>query len=198
MPTRRSPEWPTSSSTSTAALATELRDDEGARAALQKVPSLIQRTLEDAFASVEALDRYAGAPHVLVVGRGYNYSTAMEIALKLRELTATVAEGFSAADLMHGPIAAIAPGTPALLIAAHGKALSSVLEASDALRKRGAQPILIAPRPTANLPLPSTVPEWLSPMIAVAPGQVLALRRAVVGGRAIDQPVGLTKVTETC
>jgi glucosamine--fructose-6-phosphate aminotransferase (isomerizing) len=98
---------------------------------------------------------------------------------------------------MHGPIAAIAPGTPALLIAAHGKALPSVLKASDALRKRGAQPILIAPRPTANLPLPSTVPEWLSPMIAVAPGQVLALRRAVVGGRAIDQPVGLTKITET-
>jgi glucosamine--fructose-6-phosphate aminotransferase (isomerizing) len=87
----------TASLAALAALATELRDDEGARAALQQVPSLIQRTLEDAFASAEALDRYAGAPHVLVVGRGYNYSTAMEIALKLRELTATVAEGFSAA-----------------------------------------------------------------------------------------------------
>lgn len=187
----------TASLAALAALVTELRDDDDERAALQQVPSLIQRTLDDAFASVEALDRYAGAPHVLTVGRGYNYATAMEIALKLRELTATVAEGFSSADLMHGPIAAIAPDMPAIVIAAQGKALSSVLEACDALRRRGAQPILIAARPQADLALPSGVPEWLSPMIAVAPGQVLALRRAVIGGYTIDQPAGLTKVTET-
>jgi len=187
----------TASLAALAALVAELRDDEEDRAALRHAPSLLQRALDDAFATVEALDQYSGAPHVVTVGRGYNYATAMEIALKVRELTATVAEGFSSADLMHGPIAAIAPGTPAVILAARGKALSSVLETADALRRRGAQPILIAEPPNADLPLPPGLPEWLSPLVVVAPGQVLALRRAVVGGYAIDQPGGLTKVTET-
>jgi glucosamine--fructose-6-phosphate aminotransferase (isomerizing) len=121
----------------------------------------------------------------------------MEIALKVRELTATVAEGFSTADLMHGPIAAIALGTPAIVVAAPGRALSSVLETSDALRARGAEPILIGDAPDADFVLPAGIPEWLSPLVAVVPGQILAMRRAVVGGHDVDQPAGLTKVTET-
>ncbi len=78
-----------------------------------------------------------------------------------------------------------------------GRALASVLETADALRRRGAHPIVIAQAPHADLPLPRGLPEWLSPIVAVVPGQVLALRHAVVGGHAIDQPLGLTKVTET-
>jgi len=187
----------TASLAALAALVAELRDDEDDRAALRRVPSFIQRALDDAFARVGALDQYAAAPHVIAVGRGYHYATAMEIALKVRELTATVAEGFSSADLMHGPIAAIAPGTPAIVLAARGKALSSVLETADTLRRRGAQPIMISDAPNADLPVPPGLPEWLGPLLAVVPGQVLALRRAIVGGHAIDQPAGLTKVTET-
>jgi glutamine---fructose-6-phosphate transaminase (isomerizing) len=180
-----------------ASLTAEIRDDDGDRAALRQIPSLLQRTLDDAFDRVEALDRYADAPHVVAIGRGYNYATAMEIALKVRELTATVAEGFSTADLMHGPIAAIALGTPAIVVAAPGRALSSVLETSDALRARGAEPILIGDAPDADFVLPAGIPEWLSPLVAVVPGQILAMRRAVVGGHDVDQPAGLTKVTET-
>jgi glutamine---fructose-6-phosphate transaminase (isomerizing) len=187
----------TASLAALAALVVELRDDEDDRAALRRVPLLVQRALDDAFVSVGALDRYADAPHIIAVRRGYHYATAMEIALKIRELTATVAEGFSSADLMHGPIAAIAPGTPAIVLAARGKALSSVLETADALRQRGAEPIMISDAPNADLPVPPGLPEWLSPLVAVVPGQVLALRRAVVGGHAIDAPAGLTKVTET-
>jgi glucosamine--fructose-6-phosphate aminotransferase (isomerizing) len=187
----------TASLAALAALVAELRDDQDDRAALRRVPSMLQLALDDAFAVVEALDRHADAPHVVAVGRGYHYATVMEIALKVRELTATVAEGFSSADLMHGPIAAIAPGTPAIVVATRGKALASVLETADALRRRGAQPIMISDAPSADLPVPPALPEWLSPLVAVVPGQVLALRRAVVGGHAIDQPAGLTKVTET-
>jgi glucosamine--fructose-6-phosphate aminotransferase (isomerizing) len=187
----------TASLAALAALVAELRGEEADRGALRRVPSLLQRALDDAFAAVGALDDHADAPHVVTVGRGYNYATAMEIALKVRELTATVAEGFSSADLMHGPIAAVAPGTPAVIVAPRGKTLASVLETTAALRHRGAQPILIAEPPDADLPLPLGLPEWLSPLIAVGSGQVLALRRAIVGGHAIDQPAGLTKVTET-
>ena len=187
----------TASLVALAALVVELADDADGRAALRDLPSLLRRTLEDAFGAVEALDDTVSASHVVAVGRGYNYATAMEIALKVRELTATIAEGFSSADLMHGPIAAIAPGTPAIMLAARGKTLASVLECAAALRDRGARPIMIAEGADADLPLPSGLPEWLSPIVAVVPGQVLALRRAIVGGHPIDQPTGLTKVTRT-
>ena len=187
----------TASLAALAALVAELRDDDADRVALRRIPSLVETTVQDAFACVEALDEHASAPHVVAVGRGYNYATATEIALKIRELTATVAEGFSSADLMHGPIAAIAAGTPAIVVAARGKARTTVLETAAALRERGARPIVIGERPDADLPLPSAIAEWLSPLVAVVPGQVLALRRAVLGGHAVDRPAGLTKVTET-
>jgi len=187
----------TASLAALAMLAVELRDDDSEGATLRQVPELVQRALDDAFARVASLDRHAGASYLIAVGRGYNYATAMEIALKVRELTATVAEGFSGADLMHGPIAAIAPGTPAIVVAAGGRALSSVLETAAALRERGAEQILIGEQPDADLPLPSGIPEWLSPLVAVVPGQVLAWRRAVLRGGSVDQPGGLTKVTET-
>src|SRR3954471_1119856 len=127
----------TASLAALASLVAELRDDDRDRAALLRVPSLVRQAVDGAFAAVEALDEHTAAPHLLMLGRGYNYATAMEIALKVRELTANVAEGFSSADLMHGPIAAIAPGTPAVVVAPPGKALGSVLEAAGALRDRG-------------------------------------------------------------
>jgi glucosamine--fructose-6-phosphate aminotransferase (isomerizing) len=187
----------TTSLAALAALVAELRDDDADRAALRRVPSLVQRALDAALARVGDLDHHADAAHVLAVGRGYNYATAMEVALKVRELTRAVAEGFSSADLMHGPIAATAPGTPAIVVAPAGRALASVLETSRVLRERGAEPILIAEQSGADLPLPGDVPEWLSPIVAVVPGQVLAMRHAVLRGGEIDAPAGLTKVTET-
>ena len=76
----------TASLAALAALVAEMRDDEADRDALRRVPSLLHHALDDAFATVGDHDDNAGAPHVLVVGRGYNYATAMEIALKVREL----------------------------------------------------------------------------------------------------------------
>jgi glucosamine--fructose-6-phosphate aminotransferase (isomerizing) len=181
-----------------AALVAELRDGGGgAREALKAVPDRVQAAIDAAFASVGALEHYATARHVITVGRGFNYCTAFEIALKVRELTATVAEGFSPADLMHGPIAAVAAGTPAVVVAPSGRVASSVLETADMLRERGVDPIVVADDAGAQLRLPDGVPEWLSPIVAVVPGQVLALRFAEVGDHAVDAPPGLTKVTET-
>jgi glucosamine--fructose-6-phosphate aminotransferase (isomerizing) len=163
----------------------------------QRAPQALAKTVELAFAGVPALDAHASARHVVAIGRGYNYATAMEIALKVRELTATVAEGFSPPDLLHGPIAAVGPGTPALIVAPPGRVLESVLAAADALAQRGAVPVTIGDRPDAALRLPAGLPEWLTPLAAVVPGQVLALRWAQVGGHPVDAPPGLRKVTVT-
>jgi glucosamine--fructose-6-phosphate aminotransferase (isomerizing) len=188
----------TASLAALAALVTEMRGGSEDRAALQAVPSIVERVIEDAYPAAEALDRYVGLRHVVAIGRGYNFGTAMEIALKIRELTGAIGEGFSSADLLHGPIAAVDPDdTLALVVAVHGKTRASVLEAAEAVRARGVRALLIADQPDADLALPQGLPEWLTPIVAVVPGQVLALRRAVLGGGSVDHPGGLSKITET-
>jgi glucosamine--fructose-6-phosphate aminotransferase (isomerizing) len=180
-----------------AALVARLGEDAAASTALDGAPELVEHAIDAAFDDVSALDDHHVAPHVVVVGRGFNYATALEIALKLRELSGTVAEGFSPPDLLHGPIAAVAAGTPALVVAPPGRVRASVLEAARALRDRGAVCILIDDADDADLRVPPALAEWLSPLVAVIPGQVLALRWAQIGGHAVDAPPGLTKVTET-
>ncbi|HEU4658676.1 MAG TPA: SIS domain-containing protein [Capillimicrobium sp.] len=180
-----------------AALVSALAGDDEAIGPLGGAPSLVERTIETSFEAVPRLDAHQRARHVVAVGRGFNYATAMEVALKLRELTGVVAEGFSPPDLLHGPIAAVAAATPALVVAPSGRVRASVLEAAAALAARGAACIRIDDAADADLPLPAGVPEWLSPLVAVVPGQVLALRWAQLGGHAVDAPPGLTKVTET-
>lgn len=188
----------TASLAALASLVTELRHDERDRTALRGVPAALGLALASAFARISRLDDLAGGTHVLTVGRGYNYATAMEIALKIRELTATVAEGFSSADLMHGPIAAITSGTPAVIVATPGPTLASIQETAGALERRGARTVTIGSQAAgADLIVPDVVPEWLSPIVSVVPGQVLGLRWAQIGGQPIDKPVSLTKVTET-
>jgi glucosamine--fructose-6-phosphate aminotransferase (isomerizing) len=180
-----------------AAFVARLGEDSAASAALDDAPGLVERAIDAAFDGVPALDAHHVAPHVVTVGRGFNYATALEIALKLRELTGTVAEGFSPPDLLHGPIAAVTSGTRAVVVAPRGRVRASVLEAARALRDRGAACILIDDSDDADLRLPPDVAEWLSPLVAVIPGQVLALRWAQIGGHVVDAPPGLTKVTET-
>jgi glutamine---fructose-6-phosphate transaminase (isomerizing) len=180
-----------------AAFVARLGENAAATAALDDAPALVERAIELALEGVPALDPHHRAAHVVVVGRGFNYATALEVALKLRELTGAVAEGFSPPDLLHGPIAAVAAGTPALVVASPGRVRGSVLEAAQALRDRGAACIHIDDTPDADLRLPAGVAEWLSPIVAVIPGQVLALRWAQVGGHVVDAPPGLTKVTAT-
>ena len=180
-----------------AALVAALGRDDEAAAALAGAPALVERTVEAAFAAVPVLDEHRHSRHVVTVGRGFNYATALEVALKLRELTGIVAEGFSPPDLLHGPIAAAGPGTPAIVVAPSGRVRDSVLSAAAALAARGAATIAVDDTPGADLPLPSGVPEWLTPLLAVLPGQVLALRWTELGGHPVDAPPGLTKVTET-
>jgi len=177
--------------------------DERAFAELQSVPDQLARQLERSATDVAALDELAPAEGATVVARGINYCTSFEIALKIRELAGLFVEAYSAADLMHGPIAAIRPGWPVFALAPSGPALAAMEDAMDAVAARGATLVVISDSPhllergQVALPLVPGVPEWLSPLVAVVPGQLAALRLARLRGHDLDHPLGLTKVTRT-
>jgi glucosamine--fructose-6-phosphate aminotransferase (isomerizing) len=170
---------------------------------LARMPETLERQIALSREAGPALDEYADVVGATVVGRGVNYGTAFEIALKIRELSGLVVEAYSPADLMHGPIAAIRPGWPVVIVAPTGPARPSVEEVVLPLRDRGARLLAVSDveavlrRAQTKLPLVPRVPEWLSPLTAVIPGQVTALRLAQLRGLDIDSPAGLHKVTLT-
>jgi glucosamine--fructose-6-phosphate aminotransferase (isomerizing) len=170
---------------------------------LQAMPGTVADQIERSLAAADALDRYRDVESGSVIARGVNYGTAFEIALKIRELSGAPFEAFSSADLLHGPIAALKSGRPAIVIAPSGKTLASLRAAVDKVRERGSEVIAIsddrkflAAADTA-FPLVRKVPEWLSPLLTVIPGQVAAVRLARLHGADVDSPVGLTKITLT-
>ena len=132
---------------------------------------------------------------VAVIGRGANYGTAFEAALKISELTGAFAVPYSSADFLHGPIAIVVPHFPILAIAPAGPTLAGmrkVLAAADA-----ADITVISDDPAlADIRL-EPLPEWLSPLVAVIPAQQLAVGMAERLGRDVDRPPGLQKVTRT-
>jgi glutamine---fructose-6-phosphate transaminase (isomerizing) len=172
--------------------------------ALALVPAVLDGVIGDSLQRAgDAAGLLADAPACAVVARGFNHATAFEVALKLTELSGTLAAPFSGADLLHGPIAAIGAGFPVVLVAPSGEVLPQLLEVRAALRQRGARVLAIADDSAvlaaadAALPLPAGLPEWLSPLVAVAPGQVLAVELARRRGVDLDRPLGLRKVTVT-
>lgn len=170
---------------------------------LQRLPEAVKRTLEASNAIAEQAQHYKSMEQCIVVGRGYNYATASELALKLKELTYVMAAPYSAADFRHGPIATIDSGLPTVLLMPGGAAFDDMLALAGELQQRGAELLVISEDPQAlalaktPLPLAAPVSEWLSPVTAIIPGQVLALHLAIARGLNPDVPRGLTKVTRT-
>jgi N-acetylglucosamine-6-phosphate deacetylase len=140
---------------------------------------------------------------MIVSGRGLAYSTALELALKLEETCYLPAIGLSHADLVHGPIAVLGPGTPALLVAAgDGPVLPGMTDLAVAVGRRGGRAYGIGGDSAfqaacaAGLPGPD-LPETLAPLALVVPGQLLVEALARRLGLDPDRPRGLTKVTQT-
>jgi glucosamine--fructose-6-phosphate aminotransferase (isomerizing) len=186
-----------------ALLSCALGDDSTRLDALRQVPRAVDQVLAGEDAVARAVERYRYMETCVVLGRGYNYATAFEIALKLKELNYLIAESYSSADFMHGPIAIVGSGFPALVVAPGGQMFDTMRRFSLELKSRGAELLAISDRhdlldqAVTPLPLPTGVPEWLSPLVAIVPGQLFALHLTLVKGNDPDQPQGLKKVTTT-
>jgi glucosamine--fructose-6-phosphate aminotransferase (isomerizing) len=186
-----------------ALLFAEAGDDTTAREELARMPEALAAQIELSLGDPPPLEEYRDAVGLTVVARGVNYGTGYEIALKIRELSGLITEAYSPADLMHGPIAAIQPEWPVVVVAPSGPARPSVEEIVPPLRARGARLLAVSDvravlrRAQTKLELAPGVPEWLSPLTAVVPGQVTAMRLAGLRGLDLDQPAGLRKVTLT-
>lgn len=186
-----------------ALLSCYLADDAESLEAMKQLPDAMQATLGLSDLVASAAPRYRYMEHCVVIGRGFNYGTAFEIALKMKELTYTIVEPYSSADFLHGPLAMIQNGFPAIVVAPFGMLTQDSKEFIMQLNERGAETIVISDDPTtvglARIPfeLPSTLPEWLSPFNTIIPGQLLALYLADTRGLDIDTPRNIRKVTET-
>jgi glucosamine--fructose-6-phosphate aminotransferase (isomerizing) len=172
--------------------------------AIQAIPALAAETLEGEPAARDAAGRYSGVDACAVLGRGYNHSTAFEWALKLQEVTYALALPYSSADFRHGPIAVVESGFPVFAVAAEGVVAAEIVRlAQDLHRERGAEVLLVTNMRHADsvtdhvLPIPATVPEWLSPIAAIIAGQLFTYQLALAKGLDPDRPRGLTKITRT-
>ncbi|MAS37300.1 MAG: glucosamine--fructose-6-phosphate aminotransferase [Anaerolineaceae bacterium] len=193
----------TSSLVAIAMLSAAIDENEDCLHAIETVPDLITRVTGDTDKIIRASERYRYMDACVVVSRGYNYATAYEIALKLKELTYILAEPYSTADFQHGPLALVAHGFPVMVIVPQNTLVDEVTDFVDELKQRGAELLIISAHQPAldlaqtALPLPSNIPEWLSPVVAVVPGQLFALGLTRAKGYDIDQPRNIHKVTRT-
>lgn len=152
----------------------------------------------------QAIQRYRYIDQAIVLGRGFNYATAFEWALKLKELSYIIAEPYSSADFAHGPIAMVESGYPIFAVAPKGKVFSSMLQMLKRLKKEiSAELVVISNDKRAlslaqvSLSIPADVPEWLSPLVSILPAQLFAYHLTLAKGYDTEQPRTIRKVTRT-
>ena len=189
---------------SLAMLSAALNDDGQTWSELERVAGWVEEVcqLDDAIAL--AVQRYYYMHQCVVLGRGYNYSTAFEWALKLKELTYVEAEPYSSADFMHGPIAMVQSGFPVFAVVPQGKVYQSMFETLQQLKNELRAETVVISNTTevlalAQVPMriPADVPEWLTPLVSIIPAQLFAYHLTVVKGLDTEKPRIIHKVTET-
>jgi len=169
-------------------------------AELERVPDMIEQVLTTDKRIAEITAKYVHRDNWLFLGRGYNYPTAMEGALKLKEISYIHAEGMPAAEMKHGPIALIDEGMPVVFIANQGNQYDKVLSNIEEVRARGGHVIAVATEGDKQIEslaedvlyVPA-VEECLSPMVTVVPLQLLAYHAALLRGHDVDKPRNLAK-----
>jgi glucosamine--fructose-6-phosphate aminotransferase (isomerizing) len=187
-----------------ALLSAALLDDLADRAAVAAIPETLARALgvEPDIARI-ATDQ-AAATRALVIARGYEYATAREWALKLKELARVFADPYSSADFQHGPLTLVEPGVPVLAIARAGAPEADFVALLGRLRTDlGAELMVVSDHAPAlelatwPVPLPAGTPEWLGPIVSIVAGQLHALHLTRARGLDPERPRNLDKVTRT-
>lgn len=189
---------------SVAMLSAALGGNKKVWAELAKVSGWMKQTLKQSDMISEASQRYRYIDQAVVLGRGFNYSTAFEWALKMKELTYIIAEPYSSADFAHGPIAMVESGYPVFAVAAKGKVFDSMLQMIRRLRSDISAELVVISNDKralslAQVPLtiPADVPEWLSPLVSILPAQLFAYHLTRAKGYDTERPRSIRKVTET-
>ena len=169
--------------------------------ALLEAPRLINAALGVEPQIEKIAQRLTQARDVLYLGRGVYHPLAMEGALKLKEISYIHAEGYAAGELKHGPIALIEEGTPVVVAAPHDALFEKTLSNMQEVAARGAEIILITDEKGAALAMDTAehivtmpdCPEFIRPIVAAAPIQLLAYHTASLKGTDVDQPRNLAK-----
>ncbi|MBK9189184.1 MAG: glutamine--fructose-6-phosphate transaminase (isomerizing) [Phycisphaerales bacterium] len=168
--------------------------------ALDSLPEKIEQVLTQDEAIRKVTEKYCDRENWLFLGRGYNYPTALEGALKLKEISYIHAEGMPAAEMKHGPIALISEGMPAVFIANRGRQYDKVMSNIQEVRARGGHVIAVATegdheikRYAEDVLYVPDIAEPLSPMLTVVPLQLMAYHAAVIRGHDVDKPRNLAK-----
>ena len=166
----------------------------------ETIPDKIEQVLATNDSIRKITEKYVHRDNWLFLGRGYNYPTAMEGALKLKEISYIHAEGMPAAEMKHGPIALIDEGMPVVFIANQGNQYDKVMSNIEEVRSRGGHVIAVATEGDEQIKTVAedvlyvpAVEECLSPMVTVVPLQLLAYHAAVLRGHDVDKPRNLAK-----
>lgn len=169
----------------------------------EAIPEFAARALEQKPALLELVQRYVFMENCVVVGRGLAYANAYELALKLMETCYVVAERFSSADFLHGPLAMVERHFPVILFAPPGVMLPGVKHLIGRLRELHADTLVItgdleaAAACSRAIIMPREIDEFLAPIPYMIPGQLFAALLAEAKGLDPDAPRSLSKVTRT-
>lgn len=169
-------------------------------AEIRDLPSKMRQALEQDGAIFESRDRYYLAESALFLGRGYNYPSALEGALKLKEISYIHAEGYAAGEMKHGPIALVDHSLPAICICVQSEVYDKMLSNIQEIRARQGSVLAIATegdreiaRHADEVVYVPAAPEYLSPVLTALPLQLLAYHIATRRGCDVDQPRNLAK-----
>lgn len=168
---------------------------------LDRIPELVEKVLKDCEGKIDAIaEKYKESHNAIYLGRGYNYPSALEGALKLKEISYIHAEGYPAAEMKHGPIALLDEDMPVIVIATKGGSYEKVVSNVQEAKSRSARIIAVVSEGDKQIValaddhifIPDIAEEF-TPILAAIPLQLLSYWIAVKLGRNVDQPRNLAK-----
>lgn len=167
---------------------------------LSALPDHVETAIETNNDARQIAAKYCGCNNFLYLGRQYNFPTALEGALKLKEISYIHAEGYPAAEMKHGPIALVDEHTPSVFIVPQGAVYHKVISNMEEIKARGGPVIAIVDTNDSHaadladdvIRVPA-VPEFLQPIVAAIPLQLLAYHTAILRGCDVDKPRNLAK-----